>query len=141
MDYHEQLLPCVRQQTVLLTRISDITAQIEVRSRQADIQLDDLPEQRQIFIDRLKKCNGLIAKTTAKLPETEQERLHKILRGTFSEENCRAEEQELLQCGIKNSNLLQNILAVDSEARGRISRECARLQKHLRSTNRSGRYS
>lgn len=119
----------MNQGLVLLTKISDITKQIEVQSRQENMRLDGLAESRQVYIDRLKKCRKLIETACRQLPEEQRERRKKIISGRFPKEECTPEEVTLLELGKKTNALLRETLAVDKEARVRLQRECDRLQK------------
>ena len=133
----EDFLPqCMEQKLVLLTKISDVTKQIEVQSRQEEINLGDLADRRQVFIDRLKKCQNMIDAACRQLPPEQQERRKKILSGRFPEEECTPEEARLLKIGAKCGVVLQETLAMDREAHDRLQKECDRLQKLLHSSRR-----
>ena len=133
----EDFLPdCMTQELVLLTKISDITKQIEVQSRQKEIHLDGLAENRQIYIDRLKKCRQMIEAACQPLLPEQQERRKKILSGRFAKEKCTPEEAKLLELGAKCNSVLQEMLVTDREARERLQQECDRLQKLLHTSRR-----
>lgn len=127
----QTLAVCLEQKFILLTRISDITKQIEVQSRQDTMQLGDLPVRRQVYIDRLKKCGRMIAASCRALPERERERREKILSGDFPKEDCTPEETVLLKYAVQCRDVLQKTLKMDRDARGRIQKECDRLQQLL----------
>ncbi len=128
----EDFLPeYMKQELILLTKISDITKQIEVQSRQEEIHLDGLAEKRQIYLDRLKKCRQMIEAACLELPPEQLERRKKILSGKFPKEECTPEETKLLELGAKCTSVLNEIIAVDKEARERLQRECDRMQKQF----------
>lgn len=131
MISNKMLAAYLDQKLVLLTKISDITKQLEVQSSQKDIQLGDLPEQRQVFIDRLKKCEQMIAESYQPMTGAPKERRKRILSGDFPKEECTAEETELLEYVHKCRNVLQKTLAMDQNARRLIQKECDRLQNLL----------
>lgn len=136
----EDFLPdCMEQKLILLTKISDITKQIEVRSRQKEISLGDLADQRQLYINRLKKCQQMIESACQCLPPERQERRRQILSGRFAEEDCTAEEAKLLVLGKKCRVVRQETLSMDAEARERLQKECDRLQKLLHSARKSSK--
>ena len=127
---------CMKQELILLTKISDITKQIEVQSRQEDMHLDGLAESRQVYIDRLKKCRNLIEKACRQLPLDKQERRKKIISGRFPKEECTPEEVKLLELGKKSYAVLHETLALDEEARERLQQECDRLQKMVHASRK-----
>lgn len=131
------LVACLDQKLVLLTKISDITKQIEVQSCQKEIELGDLPDQRQIYIDRLKKCEQVITDSYQSMAEEQQVRRKKILSGDFPKEECTEEETELLEYAIKCRDILNKTLAMDVEARRLLQKECDRLQKLLHTARNS----
>lgn len=137
MISEEMLEECLKQKLVLLTRISDITKQIEVQSSQDEIELGDLPDQRQVYIDRLKKCEQMICESYASLKGKEQERRKRILSGDFLKEECSVEEARLLNYSIECQNMLQKTLAMDREARKLLQKECDRLQTLLQTARNS----
>ncbi len=127
---------CMEQELILLTKISDITKQIEVQSRQDNMNFDGLAESRQIYVDRLKKCRKLIETACRQLPEDQRERRKKIISGRFPKEECTSEEAKLLELGEKSDTVLRETLALDQEARGRLQRECDRLQKMVHTSRK-----
>lgn len=87
MDCGDLLLSCMEQKIILLTKTSDLTKQMEVRSKQEDIEMGDLAAQRQVFIDRLKKCESVIASCIDGLPEEQRERQKKSSPEIFRKRN------------------------------------------------------
>ncbi len=132
MDYG-RLLMFWDQRIVLLTAILNLTKQMEAQSSQKDIQLGDLPEQRQVYIDRLKKCNRMIDVCQNKAKEDELARLEQLLSGKGGVEPRTPEERRLADYAQKSRCLLDSILASDVEAQRKIRIECDRLQKLMRS--------
>ena len=135
MEY-SQLLMFWDQRIVLLTVILNLTKQIEVQSSQKDIQLGDLPEQRQVYVDRLKKCNQMIDAFQNKTGEKEGARLKQLLSGNAGPESCTEEERRLADYAQKSRCLLESILTLDIEAQRKIQDECDRLQNLMRSARR-----
>ena len=135
MDY-QQLLMLWDQRIVLLTAVLNLTKQIEVQSRQEEIQLSDLPEQRQVYVDRLKKCNQMIDACQAKAAGEESARLKLLLSGKEDAQTYTEEERRLACYARESRSLLDSILALDTEARKKIRDDCDRLQNQLRSVRR-----
>lgn len=139
MEY-ERLLALWDQRTVLLTSVLDLTKQIEAQSRQEDIQLGDLPEQRQVYIDRLKKCNRAIDASAGKANPEDRARLKRILAANPDLTSCTQEERRLAAYARESRRLLDSILASDTEARRKIRLECDRLRKLARSSRKKAAF-
>lgn len=137
MDSGELLLSCMKQKLILLTKVSNLTKQMEVCSRQTEIKMGDLAGQRQVFLDRLKKCESVIASCNTALPGEQQKRQKKILSGDFPKEECSASENELLGYAVKCRDLLRYILSMDKEVRERLQNECNRLQELLHNARKA----
>ena len=135
MEY-ERLLALWDQRTVLLTFVLDLTKQIEVQSCQEDIQLGDLPEQRQVYLDRLKKCNRMIDASVGKTDAENRVRLKKLLAPNPDLTSCTKEEHRLAAYARESRRLLDSILASDTEARRKIQLECDRLRELARSSRK-----
>ena len=137
MDCGDLLLSCMEQKIILLTKTSDLTKQMEVRSKQEDIEMGDLAAQRQVFIDRLKKCESVIGSCMDGLPEGQQKRQKKILSGDFPKGECSAAEAKLLGCGVKCRKILLDTLTMDKQVRERLQKECSRLQELLHTARKA----
>lgn len=135
MEY-ERLLALWDQRIVLLTSILDLTKQIEAQSCQEDIQLGDLPEQRQVYLDRLKKCNRIIDASVGKADPENRARLKSVLAANPDLTSCTQEERRLAAYAQESRRLLDSILASDTEARRKIRLECDRLRKLARSSRK-----
>jgi hypothetical protein len=127
----EKLVFALEQKVLLLKKISDLTKQIEVRSKQKEIRLEDLPAQRQVLLDRVEKCNRMIDGCVEALPEESRGAMKRILEGKADPGECGPDDSAVLQYSLKCRSLLRTILAENSVAVGRISEERNRLQKLL----------
>lgn len=123
---------CMEQKLILLNNILDLTKQIEVQSRQQMVDIGTLADQRQIYIDRLKKCNAMIGAACREFPPELCERMKGIAAGRRPEAECTEEEQKLYELAQKGNEVLQSTLALDREARNRLTAECSRIQARLR---------
>ena len=130
------LLSCMKQKVILLTKILDITKMMEVQSQQKEVDLGGLPDERQTYIDRLKKCEGIIKKACLSVPEEKQAEVKGVLAGKFPDESCSTpEEKELLHYGIKCSSLLSMTLPLDRECRKNLQKECDRLRSLMHTSS------
>ncbi|NCC86419.1 MAG: hypothetical protein EOM05_00935 [Clostridia bacterium] len=76
----EFVIICLEQKKIIITEILDVTKQIEVQSVQEDVQIDNLIEQRQVKIQRIKKCDELIKEKLKILDVEEKENWDKIVK-------------------------------------------------------------
>mgnify|MGYP000634859864 CR=1 FL=1 len=127
----------LEQKELLLIKISDLTKQMEVRSKQQEIQMEDLPAQRQVLLDRIKKCCLMIDGYVDTLPEEERSRTKKILSCEIPQEECGPDEQVLLKRSLNCLSLLRTVVAENSIAVGRMKKERDRLQTTLSSLHKS----
>lgn len=126
---------CLEQKKILLVKIMNLTKQLEARSKQPDIRFEDLPQQRQVYIDRLKKCEKLLSSYINELPEDQSNRLKNIMSGDVLESECKADGQECFECSAKIRSMLGSIVAMDNEILRNTKKERDKQQrriKHLR---------
>jgi hypothetical protein len=123
---------CMEQRLILLNNILDLTKEIEVQSRQHMVNIGTLADKRQVYIDRLKKCNAMIEAACCEFPPEQCERMKKIVAGKLPQTECTKEEKKLCELAQKGNEVLQKTLALDGEARNRLEAECNRIQARLR---------
>ncbi len=133
----EKLAFALGQKVSLLTKISDLTKQIEVRSRQKEIDLEDLAAKRQVLMDRVKKCDGMIGRCAEALDEDSRARLRRIAAGE-APRDCSPEETALLQLSRKSLALLRSIIAENSVAVACVRERRNRVRKRLSKLRESG---
>lgn len=123
---------CMEQRLILLNNILDLTKQIEVQSRQQMVDIGTLADQRQIYLDRLKKCNAMIDAACREFPPELCERMKEIAAGKLPDAECTAEEKKLCELAQKGKEALQSTIVLDREARNRLRAECSHVQSRLR---------
>jgi hypothetical protein len=135
----EELQNCLKQKEILLTRIYNLSRQIEVESM---AQNDSTPTQtilqRQVFLDRLKKCSVLIFRLCKQLPPAEQIRVKKVLAADLPKSECTAAEAETLEREANCRFLLRKICASDSNSKKQLKKECDRLKRQVNSSRSKG---
>lgn len=129
---NDKIKICLEQKEILLTKIFNLTKQLEARSRQPSIHYEDLPQQRQVYIDRLKKCEKLLSSCIAGLPKDEGSHVNKILAGDIPQCECAAEEQECCSCAAHIQSLLGSIVAMDNEILRNTKKERDKQQKRIK---------
>lgn len=102
---------------------------MEALSNTPDFDLDGLPQQRQVFIDRLGKCDKLIDGLVSQLSSEEQEHIKQILLARLRKDDCSGEEIILFDYGVKCRALLRDTLAVDRETIKKVQQERDRLRE------------
>lgn len=60
MDY-ETVKACMNQKIVLLKKIRELSREIELHCCESNLDPTKLPNQRQVYLDRLKKCESLLS--------------------------------------------------------------------------------
>ena len=133
-----QILTCLEQKVIILTQILNLTKQIEVRSNEPDIDLDNFLEQRGAYIVRVNKCDHLIHTLSKNLTVEEQKRLEWILLGELSEAECNDEELPLLRLSKDCTSLLERAAIIDQSARDAIQKQCDELRKKVNDSRQNG---
>lgn len=134
---YEELKSCLEQKEILLTRIMNLARQIEVQCTFPDPELLDLLQQRQVYIDRLKKCSELLIVLTKQLDSRESERIGRVLSAQVEKETCSAEELRLMERESKCRTLLRETAAMDSESAKRIGDERDRMKSLISRSRKS----
>lgn len=129
----DEIIACLEQKVLLLTKIWNLTKQIEVRCTQQEVELDQFLELRGIYIDRVKKCNSLIQKLTKNLPAEQQERLTRLLQpDAIQDDQCGSdEERKILKLSRDCADILQKAGALDQIARETLQKQCTELQEKI----------
>lgn len=136
---YEELLACMDQKEVLLTRIRDLSRRIEVRCGLPDASPAEPITERQIYIDRLKKCEARVSSLLARLPAEERDRADRVLSARMRQKECASDDEKaLLTYGARCRSLLLEITAFDAESLKQMKKERDRLQK-LVNDSRTGR--
>lgn len=133
---YEDLSACLEQEEVLLTRIRDISVQMETQCSLPNPAPGELVQQRQVYLDRLKKCGDRVTALLGKLDPCERERLSAVLSSGVNREECSTQEAPLLERGAKCRSLLRETVALDRESLKQIKKECDRLQKLVNESRR-----
>jgi broad specificity phosphatase PhoE len=136
----EELQACLDQKKILLTLLLNLSRQIEVQC--AYEEPDDpspLIFQRQVYLERLKKCVDRIAQVLEKLPDKEHERMTLVFSSRLPMAQCSAEERGASECEVECRSLLREISVSDAESKRQLKKECDRLQKLVSDSRGKGR--
>lgn len=140
MAIPEELLACLNQKKVLLTRLLNLSRQIEVQCAHREPEAPfSLIQQRQVYLDRLKKCADRITLLLEGLPPEERERIRSVLSGRLPKDRCKTEETGAMQSEVECRSLLRGISASDTESKKQMKKECDRLQKLVNDSRGKGR--
>ncbi len=112
----QEIAACLEQKKILLTKVMNLTKQIQVRSRQEEIDLEDFLEQRVPYMERAKKCDDLIAHIIQQFSPEEQERISKIQMGEIPEEECAEEELTVFRLSSECKKTFDRILFFNDSA-------------------------
>ena len=98
MTAMEELKACVNQEQIFLTRLADLSQQVETQCcRSEPSDPSPLLRQRQVYLDRLKKCVGRISVLMRKLPSEEQGRMNAVFSARLPKGQCNPEEMEIME--------------------------------------------
>lgn len=140
MAISEELRACLNQKQILLTRLLNLSRQIEAQcSREKPEDPSALIQQRQVYLDRLKKCADRIALLLTKLPPAERERTDAILFARVPKAQCSAWERSVMKQEAECRSLLREISASDAESKRQMKKECDRLQKLVSDSRGKGK--
>lgn len=107
----------------------EISIRMESLSKLPHPDPENLPEERQVYIDRLKKCDRLIDSQVNRLSSNEQTRVNHALSSNLKKTDCTPEEFELSECSTACRSLLRGIVATDQVSMERFREESKRLQQ------------
>lgn len=120
---NSEIITCLEQKEVLLKKVMDLTKQIEVRTRQPEVNLDDFLEQRVPYMKRVQKCNWFIASNLKQLEPEQQVRMKQILDYEISEDQCIEEELCIMKLAKNCDHLLQRINVLNKSSYDEIKRQ------------------
>ncbi|MCI1965338.1 MAG: hypothetical protein LKJ17_04300 [Oscillospiraceae bacterium] len=135
----EELQNCLKQKEILLTRIYQLALNIESESLKPDgpAPTNEIL-QRQVLLDRLKKCSAHISQLCGQLAPESQNRIRKVLAAGLSKSECTEAEVETMAREANCRSLLKKICACDSNSKKQLKKECDRLKKQVNSSRSKG---
>lgn len=110
---YELALLCLEQKNVIVKEVMDITKRMEEESLKEEINLDSLIAERQSRIDRIKKCDQMLASTTDGLEESERERIQGIVNGSNSADFLNPNEEKMADYVVKTKADLKTTVEID----------------------------
>lgn len=130
MEY-KKALECMKQKKVLLEKVMEMSRQMESLSKLPHPDPGNLPQERQVYIDRLKKCDQMLASQINQLSSNEQTRMKDVLSSSLKKADCTAQEWELSEYGKVCRALLRSIIAADQVSMERFREESQWLQQNV----------
>lgn len=113
-----------------MTRVLNLSRQIEVLCCQPDHPNPaDSILQRQVYLDRLKKCTDRVRLLTGRLEPEQKERIKRLFSADLPETECTASEMDLAKQGAVCRSLFREISATDAESQKAMKSECGRLHQ------------
>jgi len=91
----------------------DITKRMEEESLKEEINLDSLIAERQSRIDRLKKCDQMLASTTDGLEDSERKRIQGIVSGLGESNPINPHEEKMADYVTLTRADLQTTVEID----------------------------
>lgn len=140
MTAMEELQVCVHQKQIFLTRLADLSQQVETQCcRPEPSDPSPLLRQRQVYLDRLKKCTDRISALLRKLSPEEHGRMDAVFSANLPKSQCSPVEMEIMEKERECRSLLSEISASDAESARQMKRECDRLQKLVNDSRSKGK--
>jgi hypothetical protein len=136
---NSEIITCLEQKEVLLKRVMDLTKQIEVRTRQPDIDLEDFLEQRVPYMKRVQKCDQLIASNIKQMEPKQQTRMKQILNYEIPESQCSEEELGILKLAKSCDKLLQRINTLNKSSYDAMKRQYDFVREKLAELRKQGK--
>lgn len=126
----ESVIICLEQKKIFVTDILDVTKQIEVQSRQEDMEIDKLIEQRQIRIQRIKKCDELIKEKLKLLDNTQKENWERIIKGEeYYPKN--GDEKKAFELAFEIKQLFIRTAKIDRRAKENLQKQFDEAKENL----------
>ena len=130
----DQIIICLEQKKILLTKIMDLTKQIEVRCKQKTISLESLFEQREGLMRRADKCDRLNENQINQLPPEERAYMRSLLQAKDETPPRTEEEQKVLQLAKSCSYIRQKAMVIDQSANELLKKRCDQMKEKINST-------
>ncbi len=124
------IIICLEQKKLFIKDILDITKQIEVQSRQEEMEMDELVTQRQVKIDRLKKCDNLIDEKVKTLDKKQREKWEKLVIGK-ADGFDNDDEQKAFAIMLSAKEMLGRINTLDNKAKENLQKQYEEAKRHL----------
>ncbi|MFY9198351.1 MAG: hypothetical protein WBK75_04565 [Acutalibacteraceae bacterium] len=124
------IIVCLEQKKIFIKDILDITKQIEVQSRQEEMEMDDLVTQRQTRIDRLKKCDNLIDEKVKTLDKNQREKWEKLVVGK-ADGFDNDDEQKAFALMLSTKEMLERINTLDNKAKENLQEQYEEAKRQL----------
>lgn len=137
--FSEEIRICLEQKEILLTQILNLTKQIEVRSNEPEVKLERFLDQRSTLMQRVDKCNELIAIQVAQMTPEQQDRVNLILNLTIDEDDCSDEERSALELVKKSNSLFQRAAALNKSANDALNRQYEEVKDKIKETHLAGK--
>ena len=129
---NEQIIICLEQKAILLTKIMDLTKQIEVRCRQQEIRLDTFLEQRAVYMQRVDKCDALLRSLVETLEQDERQKLKAALEDPAHAQSDSDSGMARALSLIRECNtLVHQAIAIDLSARELLQAQYASMREKL----------
>lgn len=120
MSYQEQdeqletIRVCLEQKVILMTRLLDVTKEIEQQSLQKEVDIASQLRIRHNLMERIDKCDVLIKTTAVLLSSSVADKLEKHL---YDNDLDQIEFEEIYNNTVKWKQILERVKEIDARAR------------------------
>ena len=128
----DKITECLNQKVVLLTKIVNITKQIEVQSKNEDMFLDDLLVERGSCIERFNRCNLLVKQQAEMIKADDSSFFEQLTRSLLGEDTGVKELTVLTELSRECSNLYNRSQEINAQAQRNLVEQFESMKTTLR---------
>lgn len=120
---------CLDQKVVLLTKMLNLTKQIEVQTRNEDIFLDDLLADRGNCIERYNKCSLLIKQLSEQIKLDDEDYFNILNKALLGEKVEDIKLSVITELSVKANDLYEKIKVINASAQENLLKQRDKLKE------------
>lgn len=132
----DKITECLNQKVVLLTKIVNITKQIEVQSKNEDMFLDDLLVERGSCIERFNRCNLLVKQQAELIKLDDSLFFEQLTRSLLGEDTGVQELMVLTELTRECSDLYARSKEINAQAQKNLVEQYENMKNELNEQRR-----
>jgi len=135
----ENIAICFEQKNLFMTKIINITKQLEVKSKQDEVDFENLLAERQECMNRIDKCNQAINSYTDALEnEIDKKVIKDFLSNSHVDFELYPQLQFLKEHSIRYKELVQHALSIDNIATSILNDRYVNLRDKVNDLRKQG---
>lgn len=137
--FSNEIMVCLEQKEILLTQILNLTKQIEVRCNEPEVELEHFLDQRSLLMQRVDKCNDVIAHQLSELTPAQQSRSKLLLALKIDKQDCSDEERAALELVARCNSLFQRAAVLNKSANDEMQQQYKEVKEKIKQTHKVGK--